>query len=263
MQLKCIALTAIVTLSSVSSFSQAETPPAFQQVEALMQCFEKKEKSEECKIKLADRFHTPFARLLRGYALFYTDKPKAMEDFQWAADQGYPPAYTAMFIATKDNPRAHYKWIKKAAENGMGGTAQYYLRHIDSEVARTLQLAEDFTLFTMVQCHPAHLRDTNEIYLMFEFMNKHQIKDLNEGVSKYWESQKAYLDDRKQAFLQGCSQSTYAFRYDTPEEQLNAGMKQARQRMAQTLANIKAAVKKFPELQILTRTEYLDVAPAP
>jgi hypothetical protein len=261
MNTKYIILPPLLALSSLSAGLHAETPVAYKQVEALMRCYNDNVDQRECRVNLANQFDTPFARVERGYALLFEDKKKSVEDFQWAANQGYPPAYSAMSIATRDDPKVSFEWLMKSVEHGMAGGAKYYLR--SAYVGSSLKESEDLTLFAMMGCHPAAFRDTNVIYNLWELGKGKGITDLNELIEINRLNNKAQSDEQMKSFLNSCRYNNYYFGYYRPKGQVDAGLKRARQRMAKALNNIKAAVEKFPELRILSRTEYLDSALEP
>ncbi|RJG07629.1 hypothetical protein D3870_17945 [Noviherbaspirillum cavernae] len=251
----------------VSSSTYAENSDDLRQVERYIRCFDDQQHKSECVEKLADE-KTPFALVQRGYELLYkqgskaqqtANRKQAIDDFIWAAEQGYPPAYQALSIVTEGNHEHMLSWSDSAIRNGMGGNAKYLLRSLGT--GSNLDTSVHLTLYSWVACHPASFQDTNVFYRMWEFGKKNSISDFQTLLARYRASNDQWMHMKKENFLQSCAKGTHYFRYDLPREQVIEGMQRVREKFRHTLERIKWSYDRFPDLRLLTRTEYFDLLP--
>ncbi|QFZ83739.1 hypothetical protein GFK26_13745 [Variovorax paradoxus] len=243
-------------------------PEAVQQeVQRWLDCYSPNY-SSACEIALDSS--SALGRVRRGSALLLgsevdaATRARAMEGLRSAAAEGYPPAYEslAVFLGRGAGWSEGLRWRWLGAEHGHADAAKQLSGRIGLDGADR-QSAADRMFLSWVHCHPASFESSGPAMSVLSDARKAapgadlaqviaqvHAKRLNEGKAK------------AENFLGGCVAGAYYLGSLSPDDQAWV-RKTVRARMVQTLKNIKEAVRKFPDLELLTLPEYQDLLPPP
>ncbi|MDP9879591.1 TPR repeat protein [Variovorax boronicumulans] len=222
-----------------------------------------------CEITLADS-GTPFGRVHRGSALLLgvevdaATRARAMEDLRSAAAEGYTPAYEslAVFLRRGAGRSESLQWRWLAAEHGHAAAAKHLGGSIDFD-GTDRQSAADRMFLSWVHCHPASFDSDGPVMSELNTARKASPgADLAQVIAQVHAKRLNEAKAKAENFLHGCVPGAYYLASLPPDDQAWV-RKTVRARMAQTLKNIQAAVRKFPDLELLTLPEYQDLLPPP
>ncbi|MGJ7607336.1 hypothetical protein ACSFA7_23585 [Variovorax sp. LT1R20] len=222
-----------------------------------------------CEIALGDS-GTPFGRVYRGHALMLSSKvdatvrARAMEDFRFAAAQGYPPAYEALAIhlerGSDRSESLRWRWL--AAEHGIADAAKQLGGRIGLD-GRDRKSVADRMFLSWISCHPASFDTGGHMtFRLYEARKASPSVDFAQTVAQRHAVLLREAESKAANFLRGCVPGTYYLGSLPAAEQVEV-RREVRARMVQTLKNIREAAQKFPDLELLTLPEYQDLLPPP
>lgn len=258
-----LALLCIATLTPCHATEAF--PPEFRQVEAWIRCAETP-RPWECRAQLPERFDTPFARVARGYAVLLTPAGEAeadpvriaYEDFQWASDRGYFPAYHGLAMAVgRTNQQKGFEWLLKAVESGLTSAASYLTDHRGP--GRDLLSLEDYLVYKCIAAHPATIDSTDFLRDMWERRNE-ATPDSEMFRERYMKMLQERAAIKLEVFERTCTVDDPYF-WDATPAILERKKQTVRKRLASTLGGIRQQLKRYPELRFFSSPEHLSLLP--
>jgi TPR repeat protein len=254
---------------ALGGMAHSALPDAVQQeVQQRLACYSTADQGA-CEIALGDS-GTPFGRVHRGHALMLSSKvdaavrARAMEDFRFAAAQGYPPAYEALAIHLERGPdrSESLRWRWLAAEHGIADAAKQLGGRIGLDGLDRKSVADRMFL-SWVSCHPASFDTAGYMTVaLYKAREASPSADFSQIAARRHAVLLREAEPKAENFLHGCVPGTYYLGSLPTGEQAEV-RREVRARMVQTLKNIREAAQKFPDLQLLTLPEYQDLLPPP
>ncbi|WP_447773172.1 hypothetical protein [Variovorax boronicumulans] len=259
---------AVCVLAWGTAAHSALPEAAQQDVQRRLDCYAAANPST-CEIALADS-GTPFGRVFRGSALMMgvevdaTTRARAMEDLRSAAAEGYTPAYEslAVFLGRGAGRSESLQWRWLAADNGDAAAAKQLSGRIGFD-GTDRQSAADRMFLSWVYCHPASFDSDGPVMSQLNTARKASPgADLAQVIAQVHAKRLNEAKAKAENFLGGCVAGAYYLGSLSPDDQAWV-RKTVRARMVQTLKKIQEAVRKFPDLELLTVPEYQDLLPPP
>lgn len=235
-----------------------QSPAGFEPLDAFVRCTDQAD-PRACRAELHERFAGPFARVVKGeQEMNSLHGAKALGDFQWAAKQGYVPAYEGVaMISGRSNHAEGLKWLRRAIEHGMAPSADYFTDH--RAEGRTLVSKDDYFLYECIASHPAAIESTDFLRNLWD-AKKGTLPEDMELLRRTEEALRARAADRRERFRMVCAADAPYFWGSTPA-QMQMKQQTIRKRLKQTLDRIRQQLVRYPELRWLSSPEDLNLLP--